>query len=74
MVPLPHVRGVYRPLRPRRSWTWPDDPTLLGALGVFWAVSLIRVVAAIVRRETFDAEATLALMAVLALPWTLVQR
>jgi hypothetical protein len=74
MAPLQQLRPVYRPIAARRRWAWPDDPALIVALGLFWAVSLVRVVAAVVRRETFDGEATLALMAVVALPWVLARR
>jgi hypothetical protein len=45
------------------------DRDLLPAAALLWAVSLIRTVAALLWHEKFGAEATLALMAVVGLPW-----
>ena len=47
---------------------------LLPAAALFWVLSVVRVVGAFARHETFGAEATLALMAVLWVPWLLVRR
>ena len=44
------------------------------AAALFWVLSLVRVVGAFARHETFGAEATLALMAVLCIPPLLVRR
>jgi len=41
----------------------------LTVLFLFWAISLTRVVIGVVRHETFGAEGTLALLAVLVVPW-----
>lgn len=45
------------------------DVDLLPAAALFWIVSVIRVAGGIVRHETFAAEATLALIIVVAIPW-----
>jgi hypothetical protein len=50
------------------------DADLLFAAALFWVVSLIRVVGAFARHETFGAEATLALIAVLCTPGLLLRR
>jgi hypothetical protein len=42
---------------------------LVVVLGIFWVVSLIRVVGALVRGEAFGVEASLAFIAVLGVPW-----
>jgi hypothetical protein len=42
---------------------------LLAFLAIFWLVSVGRVVGAIAVHETFGGEATLALVAALAMPW-----
>ena len=47
---------------------------LLVVLALFWVVSLVRVVGTVVRHEVFGAEATLALMAVLVIPWLTLRR
>jgi hypothetical protein len=65
---------MYRPVADRPQREFADDPVLLVALALFWVVSLVRVVAALVHREAFDGEATLALMAVVGLPWVLTRR
>jgi hypothetical protein len=44
------------------------DRDLLPVLALFWLVSVVRVVGALVRRETFGVEATLAMMAVVVVP------
>jgi hypothetical protein len=53
----------------RTGDTWRREGGLVVVLGIFWLVSLIRVVGALVRREDFGVEATLALMAAVAVPW-----
>ncbi len=45
-----------------------NDGGLVGALVLFWVVSIIRVVGGVVRHETFGAEATLAVLAVVIVP------
>jgi hypothetical protein len=45
------------------------DADMLPALALLWVVSLIRVAGGLLRHEAFGTEATLALMAVLVLPW-----
>jgi hypothetical protein len=45
------------------------DGPLRVALSLFWVVSAVRVVGAIAGHETFGAEATLAAMAVVGIPW-----
>jgi hypothetical protein len=47
---------------------------LLVAAGLLWAVSLVRVVGAFLRQETFGPEATIAFMAVGGLPWMVLRR
>ena len=44
------------------------DRDLLPVLALFWLVSVVRVVGALVRHETFGAEATLALVAAVVVP------
>jgi hypothetical protein len=51
----------------------PDADLRIVYLG-FWLLSLVRVVAAWARHETFGAEATLAVLAVLVLPRMLLGR
>jgi hypothetical protein len=46
-----------------------EDGSVLAVFAIFWAVSLARVIAAVVRHEVFGGEETLALMAVVAVPW-----
>ena len=46
-----------------------SDYDLLVVLGLFWALSLVRVSGAMLRHEVFGTEATLALMAIVAIPW-----
>jgi hypothetical protein len=60
-----------------RSWARAKpaalEATLAGTLSLFWVVSLLRVAGALVRREVFGAEATLAVVAVVVVPrlvWT----
>lgn len=48
------------------------DLSLIVALGVFWVISVVRVVGAFVRHEVFAAESTLALMAVIGIPLLLL--
>jgi hypothetical protein len=50
------------------------EPDVLFAAGIFWLVSLVRVVGAFLRHETFGAEATLGLMAIIFIPLLLVRR
>jgi Flp pilus assembly protein TadB len=45
------------------------DVDLFWVAALFWTVSFLRVIGAAVRHEVFGTEATLALAAVLALPW-----
>jgi hypothetical protein len=45
------------------------EAPLLGLLLAFWAVSVVRVVGAIVAREAFGAEATLALLVAVGIPY-----
>ena len=47
------------------------DSDLTALLIAFWLVSVVRVVGAVVRNETFFAEASLALIVVVSLPWLL---
>ena len=61
------------PVAPERTKRWGERELLVG-LALFWVVSLIRVVGGVVRHEVFGAEATLALMAVLGLPWLVLGR
>ena len=70
LVPLP---SRFRPTAPDKGGGR-GEPELLVVLALFWVVSLVRVVGAIVRHEGFGAEATLALMAVLAIPWLTLGR
>jgi hypothetical protein len=58
-------------VRPARWIDRYGDTNLLAVLVVFWVASIARVVSALVRHEIFGAEATLALMAVVAVPWHL---
>lgn len=44
------------------------DRDLLPAMALFWAISAVRVVGALLRHEVFGTEATLALMALVAIP------
>jgi hypothetical protein len=64
----PMRRGIPREWRPD-----PVAADLLLAGALFWVLSLVRVVGAFARHETFGAEATLALMAVLGIPPLLVR-
>ena len=64
------------PMRRLVAREWRRDPVaadLLLAAGFFWVLSLIRVVGAFARHETFGAEATLALT-VLCVPRLVVRR
>ncbi|HZU81266.1 MAG TPA: hypothetical protein VE987_00035 [Polyangiaceae bacterium] len=54
---------------PRALARAPLDRAPLPALGLLWAVSLVRVAGAVVRHEAFGAEATLAFVALAAVPW-----
>jgi hypothetical protein len=47
----------------------PPERDLKVLLAVFWLISAVRAVGALVRHEVFGAEATMALVAVLVLPW-----
>jgi hypothetical protein len=42
---------------------------LVVVLSIFWVVGLIRVVGALLRREVFGVEATLAFVALVGVPW-----
>jgi hypothetical protein len=50
------------------------DINLLGVFAVFWVASVARVAAGVLRHEVFGAEATLALMAVVLVPWHVLRR
>jgi hypothetical protein len=52
----------------------PGDPTVLVAFGLFWILSLVRVVWGFCWHEVFGAELTLALIAVVGLPWLFLGR
>jgi|HubBroStandDraft_5_1064220.scaffolds.fasta_scaffold64628_2 hypothetical protein len=67
MNALPY-RSPMRRASARESGRDPVAGDLLLAAGVFWVLSLMRVVGAFARHETFGAEATLALTAVLCVP------
>jgi hypothetical protein len=65
------------PMRGAIAREWGRDSVaadLLLAAALFWLLSLVRVVGAFARHETFGTEATLALMAVLCIPPLLVRR
>jgi hypothetical protein len=53
----------------RRRASAPTDREVTLVFGLLWLVSLVRVIGAVVRHEVFAAEATLALLAVVGLPW-----
>jgi hypothetical protein len=59
----PHPRHAWRTLE-RDLWPM---------LGLFWLVSLGRVIAAFVRHETFGPEASLAVLAVVLVPLAVVR-
>jgi len=48
-----------------------QDRELVPALSVLWIASVARLAAAIARHETFTGPATLALLAVIGIPWML---
>jgi len=50
------------------------DAELVPAFAVLWVASALRVGAALVRHETFAATATLAAVAVFAIPWALFRK
>jgi hypothetical protein len=56
---------------PRRAFLSHAD--LVPAFVLLWIVSVLRVVGGIVRHEAFGAEASLAAMACVGVPWLLVQ-
>ena len=45
---------------------------VLAAAVLLWTVSFARVVGAVLRHEIFGSDATLALMAIVAIPWLLI--
>ncbi len=47
------------------------DRAVRAVLGLFWIVSLVRVAGAFVRHEVLGVEATLALIALVGIPWLL---
>jgi hypothetical protein len=51
-----------------------EEAVLVATFAVFWLVSLVRVVGALVRHEVFAGESTLALIVLFAVPWLLVTR
>jgi hypothetical protein len=50
------------------------DSGMLLAFALFWVLSVVRVVGGLLRHEIFGSEATLALMAVVGVPWLLFKR
>jgi hypothetical protein len=66
----PHLSS----LGDRLAAAWRSDGGLLIVLGLFWLVSVIRCVGGLLRHEVFGAEATLALMAIVGLPWLVAGR
>jgi hypothetical protein len=58
------------PSEPEPAWL---DTDLLLPATLLWVVSLVRVVGAVLRHETFGAEATLALVVGLCVPVLLVR-
>jgi hypothetical protein len=56
----------------RSKCGWRDADVLI-ALGALWLVSVIRVAGAATRHEVFGAEATLAFLSMLAIPWLVVR-
>jgi hypothetical protein len=50
------------------------DSDLWPAFTLFWMISAARVVEGVLRHEVFGAEATLALMSVVGLPWLFFRR
>ncbi|MDP8998859.1 MAG: hypothetical protein M3O46_01970 [Myxococcota bacterium] len=50
------------------------DRGMLLVLALFWLLSVARVVGGVLRHETFGGEPTLALMAVIAVPWLISGR
>ncbi len=56
--------------RPGRRWS---DADLLIALFVLWIASAVRVGGAFARHEVFGAEATLAFMSLVLVPWLFVR-
>jgi hypothetical protein len=49
-----------------------DCDGLLTITGLFWLASVVRVVGGIVHGEVFGGEATLALIAIIGIPWILL--
>ena len=67
MRPLPY-RSPAQPAAGNRRRLG-EDPALLLALGVFWAVSAARSAWGLVRHEVFGTEGSLALLAAIGIPW-----
>jgi hypothetical protein len=67
----PYRRQAHTGVGRDRARRWTDVDLLLAA-ALFWIVSLLRVVGGFLRKETFDAEATLALVVVVGIPWVLL--
>ncbi len=63
-----------RSVRARDTRTAWEGASVPAVVALFWLISLVRVVGALLRHEVFGAEATLALTAVLALPFVLFGR
>jgi hypothetical protein len=57
------------PTRPEVARAARAEGPLIAMLLVFWIVSVVRVAGAILSHEAFGAEATLALMAAVGIPW-----
>ena len=69
MFPSPY-RNPSRLARTGRLGQWSiEDGAVMTVLGLFWAVSVVRVAGDVMQHEVLGAEATLALLAVLAVPW-----
>ncbi len=74
-MPTSPLAAPHRPAHRRARILLPglEDRDLLPWLALLWVVSAVRVVGAIVRSEVFGAEATLALAAVVCVPWLLLR-
>jgi hypothetical protein len=67
MRPLPYPSPA-RPAAGNRRRLG-EDPVLLLALGLFWAISVARCAWGLVRHEVFGTEGSLALLAAIGIPW-----
>jgi hypothetical protein len=66
--PLPEATEPPAQASPASWWM---DGDVAAILVVFWIASVVRVVGAAMHHEVFGAEASLAFMSVLAVPWAL---